>query len=60
MDKQSKNKAQTKKEEKPFEDNLGFGRKRLGYRTPKSFRRQVFRRNPALTTQRPRSLGGHQ
>ncbi|HUV42328.1 MAG TPA: hypothetical protein VMY36_00220 [Patescibacteria group bacterium] len=56
MDKQS----QTKKEEKPLENRLGFGRKKLGYRTPKSFRRQTFRRNPALTAQRPRSLGGHQ
>jgi len=53
-------KPPAKKEEKLTKDGLPFGRKRLGYRTPKSFRRQTFRRNPALTTQRPRSLGGHQ
>ncbi len=59
MDKQSQAKKEKKEENLP-ESGLGFGRKRLGYRTPKSFRRQVFRRNPALTSQRPRSLGGHQ
>lgn len=53
-------KSPVKKEEKPAKNGLTFGRKKLGYRTPKRFRRQVFRRNPALTTQRPRSLGGHQ
>ncbi|MCJ7793127.1 MAG: hypothetical protein MUP45_04070 [Candidatus Marinimicrobia bacterium] len=50
----SKKPAKTSQEEPPFRH------KRLGYRTPDRFKRQVFRRNPALTTQRPRSLGGHQ
>lgn len=52
-------KSSSKKEKKPAKSEPPFRRKKLGYRTPKQFRRQVFRRNPALTTQRPRSLGGH-
>lgn len=53
-------KTSPKKEEEPTQDGFSFGRKKLGFRTSKQFRRKVFRRNPALTTQRPRSLGGHQ
>jgi len=34
-------------------------KKKPKFRNPKPFRRKVFRRNPALTTQKPRSLGGH-
>jgi len=52
-------KSPPKKEEKPAKSGFGFGRKKVGYRTPKRFRRKIFRRNAALTTQRPRSLGGH-
>ncbi len=53
-------KPSAKKKKKPAKKGFDFGRKKVGYRTSKRFRRQVFRRNPALTTQRPRSLGGHQ
>jgi len=51
-------KSPPKKEEKPAKSGLPFGRKKLGYRTPKRFRRQVFRRKPVLS-QRTRGLGGH-
>lgn len=53
-------KSSVKKDQESTKDGPPSGGKKVGYRTPKSFRRQTFRRNPALTTQRPRSLGGHQ
>ena len=54
-----KKKSSSEKEEETPKGSISSRRKKLGYRTPKRFKRLVFRRNPALTTQRPRNLGGH-
>jgi len=52
-------KSPAKKEPEPAKSEPPFHHKKLGYRTPDRFKRLVFRRNPSLTTQHPRSLGGH-